>query len=449
MRRVTRESLFARGWFMAKRAGPFTAFFFLLSVPGLAQTPSGGQDFTYTISTTQVWTDTGLDLQAGEMLQISTLSAASSVPDRHAVPGVAVGCDPKGVSGSAAPGPELPLPTAAPGALIARLHAQGANPIAISASGELPITEPSHLFLGVNAAGTPPCQGSLTVKVHRAQGTSNPDSQAASTGSSASGTGEAQSKSRGEQLKSQLSTAAQIFMAGQFGTGKSETNAVGTSNATSGGTAASGEASNTAPALVVSDSPLDAELCKDIDGLPRRVNDQFKNLGDMVNFVIVGNEKDVQAALAAANWHPADTDSKKAVLNAVLETYEKKDYLQMPMSTLYLYGRPQDFGYEQAEPIAMVASRHHFRIWKAPLTWEEREVWIGAGPMTSALPRISGTEALRTRLTPRSMASETTSAAACRRAARPKRRITICLRIPCGKPEMPLETITTPMDGCW
>ena len=51
----------------------------------------------------------------------------------------------------------------------------------------------------------------------------------------------------------------------------------------------------------------------------------------------------------------------------------------MPMSTLYLFGRPQDFGYEMVKPIAMVASRHHFRIWKAPFTWKGQEVWVGAG----------------------------------------------------------------------
>ena len=46
--------------------------------------------------------------------------------------------------------------------------------------------------------------------------------------------------------------------------------------------------------------------------------------------------------------------------NAVMQTYDSKDYLAMPMSTLYLFGRKQDFGFEMAEPIAMVASRHHF-----------------------------------------------------------------------------------------
>ena len=124
---------------------------------------------------------------------------------------------------------------------------------------------------------------------------------------------------------------------------------------------------------------MDAGLRKDIDGLPRRVNDQFKNLGDMVNFVLIGSEKQVQSAIDAANFHVADTDDKKAVLEAAMTTYENKDYLAMPMSTLYLFNRPQDFGYEQAEPIAMVASRHHFRLWKAPFTWNGQTVWVGAG----------------------------------------------------------------------
>jgi|ERR1700683_250118 hypothetical protein len=141
----------------------------------------------------------------------------------------------------------------------------------------------------------------------------------------------------------------------------------------------SGDTAESTPLLKLSAAPLDPKLRKDIDRLPRRVNDQFQNLGDMVNFVMVGSQKNVQAALDASNWHVADSTRKKAVLDVLLDTYEEKDYLRMPMSTLYLFGRPQDFGYEMADPIAMVASRHHFRIWKAPFTWKGQEVWAGAG----------------------------------------------------------------------
>jgi hypothetical protein len=109
------------------------------------------------------------------------------------------------------------------------------------------------------------------------------------------------------------------------------------------------------------------------------VNDKFQNQGDMVNFVIIGSQKDVQSALDAANWHVADRSDTEAAAKAVLMAIEKQDYLQMPMSQLYLFGRPQDFGYEQAEPYAVVASRHHFRIWKAPFEYNGHQVWVGAG----------------------------------------------------------------------
>lgn len=366
-----------------------TAALFLCVSHFDAQSGSTTQDLTFQVSSAQPWTDTGLDLQPGDVLQIS--AAAAPAPDPNTATGTP-SCDPNGVSASAGHTSDLPLPVAIPGALIARLHAHGASPLLVGASTELRIEGPSHLFLGMNGANTFVCQGGLTVKVHRTPAGSaagdasasvqNPTSNSgasAQTASSAPGAAEGQ-KTRGEQLKSQLSTAAQVFMSGQFGMGKPESDSnSGASNAVSSGSSSSEDATAAAPPLKVSDSPLDADLRKSLDSLPRRVNDQFQNLGDMVNFVIVGSLKDVQAALDAATWHVADTNNGSAVLSAVMQTYEKKDYLQMPMSTLYLFGRKQDFGYEMAEPIAMVASRHHFRIWKAPFTWRGQEVWVGAG----------------------------------------------------------------------
>jgi len=284
-------------------------------------TPAAGNDYSFNVSTTQPWTDTGLDLRTGDALNITASGTQS--------------CDPQGVTGASTQ--SLPLATALPGALIAKLGEES-TPLLVGSSKEVNVDAAGRLFLGVNAGDKPPCKGTIAVKVHR-------QAQAAS--------------SRGDVLKQQLGSAAEIFLAGQFG--------VGSANAT------------TAPALKLSSAPLDAGLRKDIDGLPRRVNDQLKNLGDMVNFVIVGSEQQVQSVLDAANWHVADTDNKKAVLEAAMMTYENKDYLAMPMSTLYLFNRPQDFGYEQAEPIAMVASRHHFRLWKAPFTWNGQTVWVGAG----------------------------------------------------------------------
>ena len=320
-----------------------------------SQTTTTAQNFTVQVSTTQAWTDSGLDLKSGDVVKITATPFATSASGGRA-------CDPSGVSGATG-GDALPLPSAPVGALIVRLHSQGAEPILVGASNELHIEEASHLYLGLNTSGTPPCEGGLNVKITKL---------APGSGSTEAASGSQQT--RGQQLKSQLAAAAQVFMSGQFG---SDNLISGSSNSSETGSIST--ASSTATPLVVSEAPLDKALGKDIDGLPRRVNDQFNNLGDMVNFVIVGSQKDVQAALDTASWHVADTDNRRAVANALMETYGSKDYLTMPMSTLYLFGRKQDFGYEMAEPIAMVASRHHFRIWKAPFSWNGQEVWVGAG----------------------------------------------------------------------
>jgi hypothetical protein len=66
-------------------------------------------------------------------------------------------------------------------------------------------------------------------------------------------------------------------------------------------------------------------------------------------------------------------------LSGLLASLSKQAYVTMPMSELQLFGRAQDFGYAQADPLRVVASRHHFRIWKAPFDLEGQNVWAGAG----------------------------------------------------------------------
>ena len=345
------------------------------------QIATAGKDYSFTISTAQPWTDTGVDLQAGDVLEIQATSAES--------------CDPAGVSGGAGAG--LPVVSAPAGALIARLQAQG-GPVLIGSGKQLTAAEPGHLFLGVNASDAPPCSGRFAVKVHIAAAplptapvagnsltANSPSANSPSTASqpAVSSTG-AQKPAAAPDVKSKLASAAQVFLSGQFGGAATTSTTSSSAIAPTGSdvvspTSTTSASASTPVALKVSSAKLDAALQKNIDSLPRRVNDQFDNQGDMVNFVMVGSEQQVKDALDAAGWRIADTDNKEAVLKAVLETYQKKDYLQMPMSTLYLFGRKQDYGYELAQAYSVVASRHHFRIWKAPVTWNGQTMWVGAG----------------------------------------------------------------------
>jgi len=112
--------------------------------------------------------------------------------------------------------------------------------------------------------------------------------------------------------------------------------------------------------------------------IPRRIGDKDGNPGDMVNFLILGSEAAMQRVFTTAGWVKVDADVKDTVLHGILGSLSKESYLTMPMSQLYLFGRPQDYGWAHAEPISVVRSRNHLRIWKAPYQVKGETLWVGA-----------------------------------------------------------------------
>jgi len=112
--------------------------------------------------------------------------------------------------------------------------------------------------------------------------------------------------------------------------------------------------------------------------IPRRVGDKEGNPGDMVNFLIIGSEDAMQRVFTTAGWVKVDADVKGTVLHGILGSLSKESYLTMPMSELYLFGRPQDYGWAHAEPISVVRSRNHLRVWKAPFQVNGETLWVGA-----------------------------------------------------------------------
>jgi LssY-like putative type I secretion system component LssY len=115
-----------------------------------------------------------------------------------------------------------------------------------------------------------------------------------------------------------------------------------------------------------------------LDSLPRRVSDQQKNPGDMVNILLIGSEDDVVKIFTAAGWVKVDKSVGGAIQAGLLDTFDKKDYLTMPMSTLYLFDRPQDYGFAHAEPVRVFMSRNHLRVWRSPYEVHGRPLWCVA-----------------------------------------------------------------------
>src|SRR3989338_483385 len=122
----------------------------------------------------------------------------------------------------------------------------------------------------------------------------------------------------------------------------------------------------------------------DLEQFTRRVPDRVQaedgTPGDMVNFVLVGTREQVETALAAAGWKKVDRSKTEAAVRAVLSTIQKKPYPGRPRGDFFFWGGARDYGSARAEPLAVVAERHHFRLWEAPwLTTNGKVIWVGAG----------------------------------------------------------------------
>ncbi len=154
------------------------------------------------------------------------------------------------------------------------------------------------------------------------------------------------------------------------------------------------------PAKAVTPEQIPGLTSALFDQLPRRVSDKDGHPGDMVNFLILGSEQKVRQAFQAAGWVTVDRTKKEAMIHGLLSTLSKQAYTQLPMSELYLFDRPQDYGFAHAEPIAVVASRHHLRLWKAPFAVGGKALWVGAGTHDIGFDRDKRTKAITHKIDP-------------------------------------------------
>src|ERR1051326_947553 len=118
----------------------------VIACSGFAQSAN---ERSLTISGAQPWTDTALDIAAGETLAFTA----------EAQPGSDKACNPQGGSG---PSEKAAVASASGGALIAKTSENG-NALLVGSSNSLRVETAGHLFLGIN--GTPQQNCTFTVKV--------------------------------------------------------------------------------------------------------------------------------------------------------------------------------------------------------------------------------------------------------------------------------------------
>jgi LssY C-terminus len=100
------------------------------------------------------------------------------------------------------------------------------------------------------------------------------------------------------------------------------------------------------------------------DGLP----------GDPVNLVLIGDFTKLRAAFAAAGWTEADPLNLTSSWRMIVAFVLNRPYPAAPFSTLFLFGRGQDVGFQKAIDMSP-RKRHHVRFWA--LSLEQTEETLG------------------------------------------------------------------------
>jgi LssY-like putative type I secretion system component LssY len=117
------------------------------------------------------------------------------------------------------------------------------------------------------------------------------------------------------------------------------------------------------------------ELGKMIHTLPPRVLNGEGRQGDMLNLIFLAKEGDLQEAFAHAGWLKADHSKLRIIWRLF---WQRTRYTKLPMAKLYVFGRGQDYSYVLPDPKAIVARRHHIRIWKTDHMVDGIPLWVGA-----------------------------------------------------------------------
>lgn len=111
-------------------------------------------------------------------------------------------------------------------------------------------------------------------------------------------------------------------------------------------------------------------------------------LGDPVNLAFMGDAAQIERALRTAGWTRADPVTLQSSWRIVTSTLSRTSYVEAPVSPLFLFGRPQDFAYQQ-EVAGNPAQRHHVRFWRCPDGWllpgGRRVDWLAAGTFDTAV----------------------------------------------------------------
>jgi hypothetical protein len=97
--------------------------------------------------------------------------------------------------------------------------------------------------------------------------------------------------------------------------------------------------------------------------------------GDPINIILVGNEDDIFSAFFDRQWDLAEEVDFASSWKETRSFLFGTSFRHAPASSLYVFGRQQDVTIQK--PRATIEARDHVRLWRAPMRFEGKPVWVG------------------------------------------------------------------------
>lgn len=111
-------------------------------------------------------------------------------------------------------------------------------------------------------------------------------------------------------------------------------------------------------------------------------------LGDPINLAARGSDAQLHTVMQRAGWTRADPVTLRSSWGIIMSSLGRRSYPAAPVSPLLLFGRPQDYAFQQ-EVDGNARQRHHVRFWRCPPGWilpgGHRVDWLAAGSYDRAV----------------------------------------------------------------
>lgn len=100
-----------------------------------------------------------------------------------------------------------------------------------------------------------------------------------------------------------------------------------------------------------------------------------EDTGDPLNLLIIGKPLDIYTAFLRAGWDETEAINSGSLWKTFKSFMSGGEYRYSPISSLYVFGRPQDVAFQKARD--NIHERNHLRLWMTRVRYQGLPVWVG------------------------------------------------------------------------